>query len=57
MTSNIYSSRTSFMSSSKCNEEYATRVQHGSNNIVQDNPIVMSNNPQLKNATPSSQSH
>jgi len=57
MTSNIYSPGASSMFSSKCNEEYTTRVQRESNNIVEDNPIVMSDNPQLENATPSSQSH
>jgi len=45
------------MFSSKCNEDYTTKVQWESNNMVEDDPVVISNNPQLEYATPSSQPH
>jgi len=47
MTSNIHSPRAASMSSSKCNEDYTTKVQWESNNMVEDDPVVMSDNPQL----------
>ena len=57
MTSNTHSPRTASMFSSKCDEDYTTKVQWESNNMVEDDPVVMSNNPQLEYATPSSQPH
>jgi len=45
------------MSSSKCDKDYTTKVQWESNNMVEDDPVIMSDNPQLEYATPSSQPH
>jgi len=55
MTSNTHSSRTISISSSKCNEDYATRVQRESNNMVEDDLVVITDSPQIEYATPSSQ--
>jgi len=55
MTSNTHSPRTLSISSSKYDEDYAIRVQHESNNMVEDNLVVMTNSPQLEYATLSSQ--
>jgi len=57
MTSNTHSPRTASMSSSECNEDYTTKVQQKSDNMVEDDPVVMSDNPQLEYATLSSQPH
>ena len=40
MTSNMQSPRTLFMFSSKCDEEYSAKVQHKSNNMVENNQII-----------------
>ena len=50
ITSNTYSPRTASMFLSKYNEDYTTRVQQESDNMVEDNP-------QLEYATLSSQPH
>ena len=55
MTSNTYSPRTPSIFSSKCDEDYTTRVQYESDNMVEDNLVVMTNSPQLEYATLSSQ--
>ena len=55
MTSNTHSPMTMSLSSSKCDEDYITRVQWESNNMVEDDLIVMSDNPRLEYATLSSQ--
>ena len=55
MTSNTYSSRTLSISSSKYDEDYATRVQYESDNMVEDDLVVMTDSLQLKYATLSSQ--
>ena len=55
ITSNTHSLRTISLSSSECDEDYTTRVQRESNNMVEDDLVVMSNNPRLEYATPSSQ--
>ena len=55
MTFNIHSPRTASMSSSEYDKDYTTRVQQESNNIVEDDLVVMSDNSQLEYATPSSQ--
>jgi len=44
MTSNTHSPRTAFMSSSKCNKDYTTKVQQESNDMIEDNLVVISNN-------------
>lgn len=51
MTSNAQSSKTPSMSSSECDEEYSARVQYKSNNMVEDNQIILSDSPQLEYAT------
>ena len=55
MTSNTHSPRTPSISSSKYDKDYTTRVQHKSNNMVEDNLVVMTDSPQLEYATLSSQ--
>jgi len=45
MTSNTYSPKTVSLFSSECDEDYTTRVQWESNNMVEDDLIVMSDNP------------
>ena len=45
MTSNTYSTRTVSMSSSKCNEDYTTKVQWESDNMVEDDLVAISDNP------------
>jgi len=45
------------MSSSECDEDYATRVQAESNRIVKDDPIASSNSLQLEYMTPNSQNN
>jgi len=57
MTSNTHSPRTASLFSSKCDEDYTTKVQQESDNMVENDPVVMSDNPQLEYATPSSQPH
>jgi len=44
ITSNTHSPRTSSMFLSKYDEKYITRAQYESNNMVEDDPIVMSDN-------------
>ena len=44
MTSNTHSLRTISISSSKCNKDYITKVQQESNNIVENNLVIISNN-------------
>jgi len=51
ITSNVQSSRTPSILSSKCDEEYSARVQCESDNIVEDDQIVPSDSPQLEYAT------
>ena len=48
MISNIHSFGALSMFSSKYDEEYTTRVQHKSNNMVKDDLVVISDNLQLK---------
>ena len=43
IASNIPSPKTLSISSSKCDEEYSARVQHESDNIVDNNQIIPSN--------------
>ena len=45
MTSNIHSPRIPSIFSSEYKEDYAIRVQYESNNIIEDNPITMTNSP------------
>ena len=42
---NTHSSRSSLVFLDKSTEEYATKVQHKSNSIDQDNPVIPSNSP------------
>ena len=44
ITSNTHSLRTIFMSSSKYNKDYITKVQQESDNIVENNLVIISNN-------------
>ena len=44
--------RTLFMFSSKCNEEYMMRVQRKSNKMVEDDHIIASDSSQLEYAIP-----
>jgi len=55
MTSNTHSPRTLSIFLSKCDEDYATRVQCESDNMVKDDLVVMTDSPQIEYATPSSQ--
>ncbi len=50
-------SKTLFMSSSECDEDYTTRVWRESNRIIKDNPIVPSNSSQLEYMTSNSQNN
>jgi len=45
LVSSIYSLRTSFMFSSECNEDYFTRAQCKSDNMVEDDHIIPSDSP------------
>ena len=42
---NTHSSRSSLVFSDKSTEEYATKVQHKSNSIDQDGPVIPSDSP------------
>ena len=55
MTSNAQSLRTPSMSSSEYDEKYSARVQHESDNMVEDDQIILSDSPQLEYATLNSQ--
>ena len=55
MISNAQSPRTPSMSSSEYDEEYSARVQHKSNDMVENDQIIPSDSPQLKYATLNSQ--
>jgi len=57
MSSNKQGTRTPFISSSKCDEEYVMRVQRESDRMVEDDPIIVSDSPQLEYATPKTQSN
>ena len=50
-----YSPRTPLMSSSNCEEDYATRIEKQNDRMDKDKPIVPSNSVQLKYMTPKSQ--
>jgi len=52
-----YCPRTLFLSSSKCDKDYATRVQRESNRMVEDNPVALSDSPLLEYAAPKSQNN
>jgi len=54
IASNTQSPRTLSMFSSDCNKNCAVRVQYKSNNMVEDNQVVLSNSSQLKYTTSNS---
>ena len=54
LASSIYSSRTLSMFLSKSNEEYLTRVQHESNNMIKDELVTPFDSSQLEYVTPKS---
>jgi len=57
MISNIQGSRTLLLSSSKCLKDYHTRVQQESDKMVENEPNVLSDSPQLEYITPKSQNN
>jgi len=52
-----YYSRTPSMSSSECDKNYAIKVQRESDRMDEDDPVALSNSPQLKYTTSNSQSN
>ena len=57
MSSDKQGTRTPSMSSSKCNEEYMTRVQRESDRIVEDNYVIALDSPQLEYTISKTQSN
>jgi len=55
LVSSTYSPRTPSMFSSKCNEDYLTKVQCKSDNMIEDDQVASSDSPQLEYTTPKSQ--
>jgi len=57
MSSDKQDTRTLFMSSSKCDEEYVMRVWKESDRMVEDNPVIALDSLQLEYATLKTQSN
>ena len=57
MSSDKQDTRTPSMSSSKCNEEYITRVQRESDRMVEDNHVITLDSPQLEYTTSKTRSN
>ena len=57
LTYSVHHPKTLFLSSSKCDKNYAMRVQRESDRIVEDDPIALSNNLLLEYAAPKSQNN
>ena len=57
LVSSMYCPRTPSLFSSHCDEDYAIKVQRESDRIVKNDPVTLTNSPQLKYISPKSQNN